>query len=130
MEKVKIYYFIIFLSFLIPVKEDSYNIPTGEDYIVGEDGIKRMYVNIWGHVKDPGTYLVYEGVDITTLLSMAGGPLDGADLSKIQIIAKEDRSSKIININDRVRDIVVLDEKQVLVTLETSSTIGVLKIVE
>ena len=37
---------------------------------------------------------------------------------------------QIININNRVRDIVVLDEKQVLVTLETSSTIGVLKIVE
>ena len=30
------------------------------DYITGEDGIVRMYVNVWGHVKNPGTYLVYD----------------------------------------------------------------------
>ena len=102
MEKIKIYYFIIFLSFLIPIKENDYNMPTGEDYIVGEDGIKRMYVNVWGHVKNPGTYLVYENIDVTTLLSIAGGPLNGANLSKIKIIshAQEDNSRvKIINFN-------------------------------
>lgn len=37
---------------------------------------------------------------------------------------------QIININSRVRDMIILDEKQILVTLETNSTIGVLKISE
>jgi len=92
MEKIKVYYFIIFFAFLLPVKENNYNIPTGEDYIVGEDGIKRIYVNIWGHVKYPGTYLVYQDIDIATLLSIAGGPLEGANLSDIQIISNNKNS--------------------------------------
>ena len=55
------------------------------DYITGEDGIVRMYVNIWGHVKNPGTYLVYDGIDIMTLISLAGGPLPGAKLFDVQV---------------------------------------------
>ena len=98
MEKMKVYYVAIFLAFLIPGIENNYNIPTGEDYIVGEDGIKRIYVNIWGHVKHPGTYLVYQDIDMSTLLSIAGGPLDGADLSNIQIIS-EHKKNRIENIN-------------------------------
>ena len=57
-----------------------------EDYITGEDGTLRMYVNIIGHVKYPGTYLVYDGIDLLTCLSLAGGPLKGAKLSKVSII--------------------------------------------
>ena len=49
---------------------NSSTILTGEDYITGEDGIPRMNVNIWGHVKNPGSYLVYDGIDILTCLSM------------------------------------------------------------
>ena len=48
---------------------------TGEDYITGEDGVPRMSINVWGHVKYPGTYLVYDGIDLLTCLSMAGGPV-------------------------------------------------------
>ena len=51
---------------------------------------------MWGHVKYPGTYLVYEDIDMATLLSMAGGPLDGAKLSKIKIMS-QDNSVKDIN---------------------------------
>ena len=62
---------------------------TGEDYITGEDGVPRMSVNVWGHVKYPGTYLVYDGIDILTCLSLAGGPLNGAKTSKISIISRD-----------------------------------------
>ena len=31
---------------------------SNESYITGEDGVIRMYVNLMGHVKNPGTYLV------------------------------------------------------------------------
>ena len=58
MAKIKIYIILIILSLVFPIKENQYEIPSGEDYIIGEDGIKRIYVNIWGHVKHPGTYLV------------------------------------------------------------------------
>ena len=58
----------------------------GQDYIASDDGSLLMYVNIWGHVKAPGTYLVYEGIDLMTLISLAGGPLPGANLSKIRLI--------------------------------------------
>lgn len=83
---------IIFLSMLIsqsnivnrtgfvsnPLKFSS------EPYVTGEDGFVRMYVNVLGHVKNPGTYLVYEGIDIFSLLAVAGGPLPGAKLKKIK----------------------------------------------
>ena len=55
-------------------------------YITGEDGVARMYVNVWGHVNKPGTYLVYDGMDLVTLLSIAGGPKQGAGLSKIKLV--------------------------------------------
>ncbi len=61
---------------------------SGEDYISGEDGIVRIYVNIWGHIKDPGTYLIFDGADLINALSIAGGPLDGADMKNISIVSK------------------------------------------
>lgn len=63
--------------------------PTGEKYFTGQDGIIRMYVNIWGHVNKPGTHLVYDGIDFVTLLSISGGPKDGANLGKIKLIREE-----------------------------------------
>lgn len=68
---------------------------TGEEYITGEDGVPRMNINIWGHVKYPGSYLVYDGIDLLTCLSMAGGPLKGAKLSKISITSKNGDHTKI-----------------------------------
>ena len=85
MEKIKSILFIFLISIPLCYSKD-FSVPSGEEYITGEDGIKRMYINIWGHVKSPGPYLVYEDIDIVTLLSVAGGPLDGADLSKIKIV--------------------------------------------
>ena len=57
---------------------------SSEPYFTGEDGIVRMYVNVIGHVKNPGTFLVYEGIDILSLLALAGGPLPGAKLNDVR----------------------------------------------
>ena len=57
---------------------------SSEPYVTGDDGIVRMYVNVLGHVKSPGTFLVYEGIDIFSLLALAGGPLPGAKLKNIK----------------------------------------------
>ena len=57
---------------------------SSEPYVTGDDGIVRMYVNIIGHVNNPGTYLVYEGIDIFSLLALAGGPRPGAKLKSVR----------------------------------------------
>ena len=94
MAKIKLFLTLMLFANSLSLNND-FNIPTGENFITGEDGIKRMYVNVWGHVKYPGTYLVYEDIDILTLLSIAGGPLDGAKLSSIKIMSKDNNSRDI-----------------------------------
>lgn len=69
--------------------------PTGENkYITSEDGTIRMYVNVWGAVANPGVHLVYEDIDILTLLTVSGGPIEGADLSEVKILREVSDSTK------------------------------------
>jgi len=75
----------------------------GEEYITGEDGVPRMSINVWGHVKYPGTYLVYDGIDILTCLSMAGGPMTGAKLKEVTIVSK-DGSNRTINLDKLLKN--------------------------
>jgi len=100
MAKIKLFILFVFFLFSQSFGYDFNRIPTGEEYIIGEDGIKRIYINVWGHVKNPGPYLVYKDVDLITLLSIAGGPLDGANLSKIRLIKQNNNINKIIDINE------------------------------
>lgn len=72
---------------------------TGEDYITGEDGVPRMTINIWGKVKSPGAYLVYDQIDLLTCLSLAGGPIDGANLNSV-LITSRDGTSISVNLDD------------------------------
>ena len=58
---------------------------SGERYITDEDGIIKMWVNVWGQVNEPGSYLVYDGIDLATLLSITGGPKSGANLKNIRL---------------------------------------------
>ena len=44
-----------------------------------------MYVNVWGHVGNPGHHLVYDGIDLATLMSIVGGPQSGANMKKVKI---------------------------------------------
>ena len=106
---------------------------TGEDYMTGEDGVARMSVNIWGHVKYPGTYLVYDEIDILTCLSMAGGPLKGAKTSEILIISRDGKTQVIdLNQNHSIKldlkpyDTIKVDEKASHVLLTKTSLISVI----
>tara|TARA_B100001123_G_C14785539_1_gene818343 strand:+ start:34 stop:573 length:540 start_codon:yes stop_codon:yes gene_type:complete len=58
---------------------------TGARYVSGQDGVIRMYVNVWGHVDLPGRILVDEGIDLATLFSLTGGPKKGANLKEIRV---------------------------------------------
>ena len=147
--KLKINNFILFIMiiFMSDVCISQYNYTpgkiansvnlTGEDYITGDDGVPRMSINIWGHVKYPGAYLVYDDIDIMTCLSMAGGPLKGAQLKKIYIVSKEgDRQTmnleKLINTQSNQKiflkpyDTIYIDESFGSYVLSRSSVINIL----
>ena len=71
---------------------------SNEDYITGDDGVVRIYINITGHVKNPGTYLAYDSIDFMSALSLAGGYMKGANLKNIMIISKNG-NKEIIDLN-------------------------------
>ena len=58
---------------------------SSERYLTDENGNIMMYINIWGHVAKPGHVMVYEGIDMASLLSYVGGPIKGADLKNVKL---------------------------------------------
>jgi hypothetical protein len=73
----------------------------GEKFITDQFGVIRMYVNVWGHVNLPGSHLVYDGIDLATLLSMTGGPKSGANMKKVRIYrAEPDENEKLVYVID------------------------------
>ena len=99
---------ILFLNFLslafaqdstFEIKGNNSYKFSSEKYITDSDGNIRMNVNIWGHVGQPGSYLVFEGIDLATLLSKVGGPNIGANLGKIKLIRElPDEDGDLISI--------------------------------
>tara|TARA_Y100001958_G_C21169253_1_gene501382 strand:+ start:410 stop:883 length:474 start_codon:yes stop_codon:yes gene_type:complete len=71
---------------------------SSEEYVTGDDGIVRFSINIWGHVPKPGTYLVYDGIDLNTALSFAGGLKEGANYKKVIINSGD--TKKVVNISN------------------------------
>ena len=57
-------YITILISFVFSIQISNSFLMQDETYITGDDGVIRMYVNIIGHVKNPGTYLVYDNIDL------------------------------------------------------------------
>ena len=98
------FYFIL-LSLMINIVIGNQNqgeINLSSTFITpSETGIK-MSVNIWGEVNQPGQYLIPYSItmDLIKLLSLAGGPREGANLKNIKIIREiENNKNKIIKIN-------------------------------
>ena len=58
---------------------------SSEKYKTDEKGNIAMYVNIWGQVRTPGRHLVYDGIDFATLISIVGGPAQGANMQKVRL---------------------------------------------
>ena len=58
---------------------------SSERYLTDKKGNIMMYVNIWGHVGKPGHHLVYEGIDLATIMSVVGGPKSGANMKKVRV---------------------------------------------
>ena len=58
---------------------------SSERYLTDDKGNIMMNVNVWGHVGSPGHHLVYEGIDLATLMSVVGGPNTGANMKKVRV---------------------------------------------
>ena len=58
---------------------------SSERYLTNSEGSIMMNVNIWGHVGSPGSHIVYDGIDFASLISIVGGPKDGANLKQVRI---------------------------------------------
>ncbi|NQV13945.1 SLBB domain-containing protein [bacterium] len=74
---------------------------SGEKFITDQFGVIRMYVNVWGHVNEPGSHLVYDGIDLASLLSMTGGPKTGANMKKVRLYrAEPDENGQLVYVID------------------------------
>ena len=58
---------------------------SSERYLTDEKGNIMMYVNVWGHVSKPGHHLVYDGIDLATIISIVGGPKAGANMKNAKV---------------------------------------------
>ena len=65
------------------VTKPQYN-TSSERFFTNKNGTILMNVNVWGHVNLPGRHMVFDGIDIATLLSVVGGPKKGANLKKVK----------------------------------------------
>ena len=91
---------LVLISFIIGSSSMINNqLISNEKYITGDDGVIRMYINVLGHVESPGLYLVYDGIDVMSALSMAGGYKNGANLNKI-IIYRKDGTQSIFSLQN------------------------------
>jgi hypothetical protein len=78
------------------VTTPQYNV-SSERFFTDESGTILMNVNVWGHVNRPGRHMVFDGIDIATLLSVVGGPKSGAELNKVKIFREvPDENGQII----------------------------------
>jgi len=81
-------------------QDDKY--PRGAQYFLGTNDQLLIKVNIWGFVAKPGQFLVPSDTDLISLISFAGGPIDGAKLNSIKLIrsaSNKDKKQKVISIN-------------------------------
>ncbi|MBM3163393.1 MAG: hypothetical protein FJZ79_08805 [Chlorobi bacterium] len=93
------------------------------NYFTDTAGNILMNVNVWGNVERPGQVTVPEGADITTLISLAGGPTDDANIKKIRVNrAYPDENGKmsyLINLEKYAKQ----GDRSMLIALQPNDTI-------
>ena len=73
-------------------------------YALRGAGGLRISVNLWGLVGRPGQYEVLSSTNVVQLISLAGGPAEGAELDRVEIVrqtmqADSTFKSEIIPVN-------------------------------
>ena len=114
--------YLLFLCFSISHSSESSNNFSTKDYLTSDDGAVMMNVNIIGNVKNSGSYLVFDGADLLTVLSAAGGYLPGSNLKEITIYRSNGKteiidfniyinSDNINSLNLKPNDTIYIDQK-------------------
>lgn len=93
---------LFFLTVCVSKSISQNDLLSNERYITSEDGIIRMYVNVIGHVKNPGTYFVYDGIDLLSAISLAGGFKEGSDLKNIIIYNSDTNNEYSFSFSDLI----------------------------
>ena len=117
--KIKLTVALFLISSSLFSQSNTKSVVSGDEYITSSDGIVQIYVNIWGHVKNPGTFLVFDGATTVDVLSQAGGPLDGAKLSSIEVRSKKDGKIIEIDLNNHQEAITRLKPYDTIVVTQT-----------
>ena len=66
---------------------------------LGTEDELQFYVHIWGQVTKPGLYLVSDGTDVVALVSLAGGPTEGARLNKVRLVRSAPGTQRAIAVD-------------------------------
>ena len=91
----------------------------------GMENKLMMKVNVWGAVRKPGSQYVPDGTDLISVISAAGGPLEGAKLSKVRLVRNFDGEKHNMVIN--VRRCLKKGELELLPEIKPGDTIIVPK---
>ena len=84
--------------------DSSYqNLQTASQYYLerGTESKLMMKVNVWGAVQEPGSQYVPDGTDLISVLSAAGGPIEGAKLGKVRLVRNfnGEKRNTVINLS-------------------------------
>jgi hypothetical protein len=84
--------------------DSSYqNLQTASQYYLerGTESKLMMKVNVWGAVQEPGSQYVPDGTDLISVLSAAGGPVEGAKLGKVRLVRNfnGEKRNTVINLS-------------------------------
>lgn len=112
----------ILVSEKISLAQDS-KFPRGAQYFLGTDDQLLIKVNIWGFVAKPGQYLVPSDTDLISLIAFAGGPRDGAKLSRVRLIRSKGTDSTTVVMDVNIKKFIDKGDQSRIPTLQPNDTI-------
>jgi len=124
--------YIVILSSVVSTQDTSVKVNqinmkqyqmSSQRYHTDNDGNILMFVNVWGHVNSPGNHLVYDGIDLVTLLSIVGGPRKGAKLKKVRLFREVPDENGIISYELDLNDFFKNGNRDNLIEIKPNDTI-------
>lgn len=112
----------ILVSEKISLAQDS-KFPRGAQYFLGTDDQLLIKVNIWGFVAKPGQYLVPSDTDLISLIAFAGGPRDGAKLSRVRLIRSKGTDSTTVVMDVNIKKFIDKGDQSRIPILQPNDTI-------
>jgi len=123
---------IILLGLLIatPIRAQDERTPGARQpdsrpsYFVGKEDRLEISVNVWGEVTRPGIYRVPDDTDLVSLISVAGGPTEYANLRSVKVTRMEGRGAeRLVHLD--LAQYLETNERSVLPPLRPGDTVRV-----